>query len=509
MTSDEECGFTTGAEERIQDVLDREITPRARRRTRCRRLSHRSDLESESSTDSDQDRNQDETPSRRQSWKGPRKRGLEELRTAHDDFRHALSYRTYRLQNTDSTQDRDVFANSYMQRRRIEATMRDAKFDGSKPIGALSFLRMFKTQCDKNAISEGAALLLLPDFLIGDAEQIYQNELELGDEGVGGITSYCHAVQFILRRYAADRYIDRAVEEFENVRQKDDEDETAYARRLRSKAKCFGGVYSEADLITRFIRGLDPALKPLLSAECNSGLRSCRTFYDVVDRAACLGDSQRAMMHRATRRRKTTQNLRHRVDRVSSIEPATRSRTERTTPSSSRREDAFILLQEEESSAEAHHLQLPTTSYGTTHRSEISDPSEFKTPQTSFETDIDAVNALYGKQQTYVNDPRDICFKCFAKGRKAPLCPCRDTPDEDPHFGNVAKQNYARLTEKQREWLRSLGQAPRWLVASSGSCPPSFVQDPQKTPANVANKPEQASDKLVSFTPTQKNTAKN
>ena len=132
------------------------------------------------------------------------------------------------------------------------------------------------------------------------------------------------------------------------MRQKDEEDETAYARRLRSKTKCFGGIYSEADLITRFIRGLDPALKPLLSAKLNSGLRSCRTFYEVVDRAAGLGDSQRAMMHRATRRRKTTQNLRHRMDRVSSIEPATRSRTERSTPSNSRREDAVMLLQEEE-----------------------------------------------------------------------------------------------------------------------------------------------------------------
>ena len=57
--------------------------------------------------------------------------------------------------------------------------MRYAKFDRSKPIEALSFLHMFKTQCDKNAISEGAALLLLPDFLVGDAKQVYQNDLEL------------------------------------------------------------------------------------------------------------------------------------------------------------------------------------------------------------------------------------------------------------------------------------------------------------------------------------------
>ena len=319
--------------------------------------------------------------------------------------------------------------------------MREAKFDGSKPIETLSFLRMLKTQCGKHAISEGAALLLIPDFLVGDAEQVYQNELELRDEGVGGITSYFRAVQFILQGYAADRYIDRAVGEFANVRLKDDEDETAYARRLRSKAKCFGGFYSEADLITRFIRGLDPALRPLLSAACNSGLRGCRTFYEVVERAAGLGDSQRALAHRATRRQKTTQNLRHGLDRVSSIEPATRSRTDRNKPSNSRREDGVMLLQEEESSAKAHHLQLPTTSYGTTNRSRISDPSEFKTPQTSFGTDIDAANALYGKQEMYVNDPRDICFKCFAKERKATLYSCRDTPDDDPHCRNVAKQN--------------------------------------------------------------------
>ena len=102
-------------------------------------------MESESSTDSSKDQNHDETLSRRHSSKDPQKRGLEELRIAHDTFRHALSYSNYRLQNTDSTQDRDVFANSYKQRRRIEMTMQDSKFDVSNPIGSLSFLRMFKT----------------------------------------------------------------------------------------------------------------------------------------------------------------------------------------------------------------------------------------------------------------------------------------------------------------------------------------------------------------------------
>ena len=75
----------------------------------------------------------------------------------------------------------------------------------------------------------------------------YLNELELGNEVFGGISSYCHAVQFLLRRFAADRYIERAVEDFESVRQKDEEEETTYAQRMRAKAGCIGAVYPETD----------------------------------------------------------------------------------------------------------------------------------------------------------------------------------------------------------------------------------------------------------------------
>ena len=75
--------------------------------------------------------------------------------------------------------------------------MQDSNFDALTPIEALLCFRMFKTQCDKTTMSEGAVIPRLPNFLFGDAKQIYQSELELVDEGVGGITSYCHAVQFI------------------------------------------------------------------------------------------------------------------------------------------------------------------------------------------------------------------------------------------------------------------------------------------------------------------------
>ena len=382
---------------------------------------------------------------RKSPWKGPRRRGLEELWTAHDDFRHAQSYRPYRLLNADETQDRHVFSHAHKFRRRAEATMKACKFDGSKPIESLQFLRMFKTKRDKNDIADGAALIILPDYLAGAAETTSLNELELGKEGFGGISSYCHAVQFLLRRFAADRYIDRAVEDFESVRQKYDEDEKTYAQRLRAKARCFGAVYPDTDIITRFIRGLDPALKPLLSAERNAGLRSCRTFYDVVDRAAGLGDSQRQMEHKATRRSKTGNQKRHRPDRIHSVESGKSPvRSEIPSGSSSRRGDAVMLQQE------------PGENAGTTlHASYYLEPSSkttitvYGTPQSSLR-EGDSVNAVY-PAKSYQNDPRDIFFKCFARRRKAPLFPCKDRSEDGPHFGLLERDNYAKLTDRQRE----------------------------------------------------------
>ena len=61
----------------------------------------------------------------------------------------------------------------------------------------------------------------------------------------------------------------------------------------------------------------------------------------------------------------------------------------------------------------------------TLHASSYLEPSsnttmtEYGTPQSS-PLEGDSVNAVY-PAKSYQNDPRDICFKCFARGRKAPL----------------------------------------------------------------------------------------
>ena len=80
---------------------------------------------------------------RKSPCNGPRRRGLEELRVAHDNFRHAPSYHSHRLLNTDETQNRHVFSQAHKFRRRVEATIKNCNFDGSTPIEILQFLRLF------------------------------------------------------------------------------------------------------------------------------------------------------------------------------------------------------------------------------------------------------------------------------------------------------------------------------------------------------------------------------
>ena len=98
-TSEDEIGFIYGAEERIQRILDRQVAQRKTKPRRHRR--RRSSCHSYSFARRERGNVLEDVHQRKYAWKGPRRRCLEELRTDHDDFHHALSYRSYRLPITD------------------------------------------------------------------------------------------------------------------------------------------------------------------------------------------------------------------------------------------------------------------------------------------------------------------------------------------------------------------------------------------------------------------------
>ena len=109
---------------------------------------------------------------------------------------------------------------------------------------------MFKRQCDNHKCFEGEAFLALPYFLTDHESDAFNASCEFGDTSSGGITNYCNAVQFLLRLFAKDRYLDDAMDKLNAVKRRPDEDEVAYAHCLHDSAHNFGPVFVERDLIS-------------------------------------------------------------------------------------------------------------------------------------------------------------------------------------------------------------------------------------------------------------------
>ena len=236
------------------------------------------------------------SPSYGRHWQGPRMYGLKEITPGDPRFMRVLSYRTYRLRNIDGGRGPSVAYNTGVNTRRVAHVMESHVFDSTDP---LSFLSRFKQQMDNNKLSEGAACLICPNFLASDAKEAYENNFEL-PEDEGGFNNWPEALQFLLKSYAKDRHIEEALASLEDIKQMPDEKESAYAKRLRTQARRCGGVFSEPEMITRFIRGLREDLKPLLHLT-RADYSLPNVFQDFVERATAQGEAHRALSGQDTK----------------------------------------------------------------------------------------------------------------------------------------------------------------------------------------------------------------
>jgi hypothetical protein len=200
-----------------------------------------SDTESESSGDIAADRAQ-----------GPPVSGLNEIIPSRSAYRRLLSYRTYRLVNRNQRYDPSVTAKLASYAKRMKHSLEE-KFDGSEPIAVLDFLRSFKESADHNQVGEGAAARLMPYFLKGSAKEEYRSYLK---EVPASKPLYPYMVQYLLETYASDDELARAYHMAVTARQRENEDERAFALRLRQIAASAGNVFDEATLKSIFVDGL-------------------------------------------------------------------------------------------------------------------------------------------------------------------------------------------------------------------------------------------------------------
>lgn len=102
--------------------------------------------------------------------------------------------------------------------------------------------------------------------LTGDAYELFNKLTEDGD-GEIGFTTFPGALDFFLRTYAQNKYLEAAVERIDNITQSKTETPRQFYRRLMDEARDLNGALSQHELMTKFPRGLNRSVREILQ-EC-------------------------------------------------------------------------------------------------------------------------------------------------------------------------------------------------------------------------------------------------
>jgi hypothetical protein len=162
--------------------------------------------------------------------KGPPGPGLPEIVPSRSDYRHLVSYRTYRLEDSSQSFDPSVTAKLSSYAKRLKHSIED-KLSGDEPIKVLQFLRTFKAAADHNRVGEDAAACFVPYFLQGMAKEGYRAQM---DEVPSGMPKYPFMVQWLLETYALEDDLAKVYMAATTAKMLEGEDERA-----------FGVVYTE------------------------------------------------------------------------------------------------------------------------------------------------------------------------------------------------------------------------------------------------------------------------
>jgi len=181
-----------------------------------------------------------------------------------DRFAGVLDYRSYRLRNRHSNYGAP-------QARKMGRTAKHMKFsfgrtpmlNGKEPLKVFSWLRKLVKACGDNDVSEGMGLYLISNFLAGDAEtQFTQNLPGSGIAcGRGSLGSFPAAVNWLLSTYAEPHALGLAQDKFIRAAVVDNEGVNAFAARLRSLAELCGNIHSEGTMKQQLIQGLPEYLQ--------------------------------------------------------------------------------------------------------------------------------------------------------------------------------------------------------------------------------------------------------
>ena len=154
-----------------------------------------------------------------------------------------FSYRSYRLrdrrQKEPSTKKVNVMIRDFVKYR---STTKQEPFNGSDGITVLQFLAQVVEDVEHVELPECVALKALRHCLSGQARQMFDSAAGILP-GSSGLASWSEAVQYLLRTYATDANIEKALSKLRITTQNDGEDEYTYSDRLQHAEQRAGNVY--------------------------------------------------------------------------------------------------------------------------------------------------------------------------------------------------------------------------------------------------------------------------
>ena len=252
------------------------------------------DRRSQPSSSSDEEDNhfRSRRDTRNRKSKGAKYPGLKELSPTNSLYKDALSYRSYRLEDTSQRRTSRETGKVRDYIKRMDIKLKQHHFTGEDPIMVLDFLARFVREANIQEMSEAQAFLALPHFLDGFAKSQYEAGVELVKPRLGGVSSWPESVQYLLRNYAQSGHISSAISDLRAIQQDSSETERQFATRMNKALSRCGNVHSPDEIITWYVDGLHPTIRTVVARYRESHRHA--TYLDLVDFAQHEGDAVRA-----------------------------------------------------------------------------------------------------------------------------------------------------------------------------------------------------------------------
>ena len=447
-------------------------------------------------------------------WLGPPELGLTELTPADDRFTQAVSYRRYRLHNRDSRVSSNLTRNLGTWARRLRHTMDRNRFSGRRPVAILNFLSSYKKALDGEDIPEAGGLLLMSNWLEGEALTTF--EAMINDAGVDsvGFAAWPHAVQFLLETYCTDLNIEKAVDELERIRLEPKETITQFKNKLTKAARELAGAYSQDALLTRFIRNLPTNIRDIVRLELPKYKRSADASYAPATLSRIAAFAEAHFSAHGT----TTKMARFRNDPVSQVDGKDVIDDARSLPPIPRPPtfDTHPLVAAVHGSPPSDYAST-LTGYTPSTEFSVREPDDGAPPDAYTGSsmipsehipreDVYAVTqtrgSFPGRQHQQEARPGNrltpmVCFTCYLQGHLSTNCRHRARVALDPDFQRWQLENFRKLKLWQQMWLAELNRLPPSIPSEQANrlrlgqtctpCPATPTQ-PESTPTEPPRK---------------------